>query len=165
MLLPSHLLATVAGCAILSRVRPLRRTEWLLALAFGVAIDLDHLLQIPAYVATHSWSDMTPAKIAAWGGAWQGFMHTPWALVTVVPACVAFRSLVPAAFWALHLVQDFVVARHLVVYGSATEWAIVGALLALVAALAVDDHRRHGKTSGLREHVLARVAMVLPRSR
>lgn len=162
-MLPSHLLATLLGCALLSLARPVSAREWMLALAFGVLIDLDHLLQVPVYVATHSMADMTPAAIMGWGGAWQGFMHTAWALALVVPACLWFRSLVPAAFWGLHMVQDFVVARHLVVFGSALEWAICAGLFALLALAIRLDHARHGAGAGFGEHVLARVAMVMPR--
>jgi hypothetical protein len=163
MMLPSHLLATLIVCALLALVRPMPRREWLLALAFGVVIDLDHLLQMPAYVATHGLAEMTPAAISAWGAAWQGFMHTPWALALVLPAVFVFRSPVPLVFWALHMVQDFVVARHLVVFGSPLEWAIDLALLGVLSALAWHDHTRHGRGASLRAHVLARVAMALPR--
>lgn len=163
MMFPSHLLATLIGCMLLSFVRPMSPRDWLLALGFGVAIDFDHLLQIPRYVATHGWSHLQPATILHWGGAWQGFMHTPWALLVVVPACFVFSSFIPAAFWGLHMVQDFVVARHFVVFGSPTEWAIIGVLGGILAALLALDHQRHGAGTGLKEHVFARIAMVLPR--
>lgn len=163
MMLPSHLLATLLACALLAHVRPLAPRDWLLALAFGVAIDLDHLLQLPAYVAAHGFEGLTPASMLRWGGAWQGLMHTPWALLLVVGACFAAWSWVPLAFWGLHMFQDFVVARHLVPFGSGLEWAIVGVLFAALVALLVHDHRAHGAGAGLREHALARVALVLPR--
>lgn len=160
---PSHLLATLVACSLLSLVRPMSPRDWILAIGFGVVIDLDHLLQFPQYIASHGWGQLQPATIARWGGEWQGFMHTPWALLVVVPACLIFGSLIPAAFWGLHMVQDFVVARHLVVFGSPTEWAIIGALGGILAALIALDHQRHGAGAGLKEHVFARVAMVLPR--
>lgn len=163
MMFPSHLLATLLGCALLALARPVAPKEWLLAIAFGVVIDLDHLLQLPQYVATHAWSDMTPADIARWGSEWQGFMHTPWALALVVPATFVFASWMPLAAWGLHMVLDFVVARHYVVFGSATEWAIIGTMLLALATLLVRDHRLHGAGAGLREHALARVAMVWTR--
>lgn len=161
-MLPSHLLATLLACALLALARPVAPKEWLLALLFGVAIDLDHLLQLPTYVATHGLADLRPAAILSWGSDWQGFLHTPWALMLVLPACFVFASWFPLAFWGLHMFQDFVIARHFVVFGSALEWMIVGALLASLAFLVVRDHRAHG-TGGLRDHVLARVAMVWSR--
>lgn len=162
MMFPSHLLATLLGCALLSMVRPLAPREWLLAILFGVVIDLDHLLQFPRYVAQNGWSALTPAAMLHWGAAWQGFMHTPWALLLVLPAMLLFGSWMPLAAWGLHMVLDFVVARHLVPFGGALEWAIVGAMLAILGALVLRDHRTHG-TAALHEHVLARVALVLPR--
>ena len=53
MMFQSHLLATLLGCALVGLVRPMDARAWTLALLFGVAIDLDHLLQIPTYAATH----------------------------------------------------------------------------------------------------------------
>lgn len=163
MMFPSHLLATLLVCAGISTFFPLSAKHWALALLFGVAIDLDHLIQIPAYVATHGFQSMTPGEIARWGGNWQGFMHTPWAVLLVIPACLLFASWMPAVAWSLHMFQDFVVATRWVVFGSAMEWAIVAILVALFAAVIVRDHRLHGSGSALREHVLARAAMVLPR--
>lgn len=163
MMFPSHLLATLLGCALFSLVRPLAPREWALALAFGVVIDLDHLLQLPRYVATHGWGDLTPAAISRWGGEWQGFMHAPWALLIVLPAMFVFGSWMPLAAWALHMALDFVVARHLVHFGGPLEYAIMAAMLAALVALAVRDHRMHGGAYDLREHVMARVAMVWAR--
>lgn len=154
---PSHLLGALLLGALISWARPLKPHEWLLALGFGVAIDLDHALQFPVYVASHGMAGLTPASMLTWGGAWQGFMHTPWALALVVPACMTYRTWVPAAFWLLHMFQDFVVARHYVAFGSATEWGIVLALLALVAALFVAEHRSHGAVAPFGRHVGARL--------
>ena len=163
MMFPSHLLATLLGCALLALVRPVSPREWLLAVSFGVLIDLDHVLQFPAYVATHGWSAATPAAMLEWGGAWQGFMHTPWALALVLPACFVFTSWFPLAFWGLHMVQDFVIARHLVRFGGPIEWAIDVALLAVLTMLVLRDHRAHGGGLALGQHVWTRVAMALPR--
>lgn len=160
MMLPSHLLATLLGCALIGLVRPVAPREWALALAFGVAIDLDHLLQIPAYVASHGWQALTPATMSHWGASWQGFFHTPWALAVVAPACLLFTSWFPLAFWGLHMVQDFVIARHFVHFGGPVEWMIVGVLAALLAVVVIRDHRLHGVGSGLAAHVFARVSML-----
>ena len=153
MMLPSHLLAAVLLGLVVSRWRRFSRKEWALALGFSVAIDIDHLLQVPAYVATHGTAGLRAATIVHWGPAWQGFMHTPWGLLLVVPACVAWRSWVPAVFWGLHMFQDFVVAARFVVFGSPTEFAIVGALAVVVGALLWDDHRRHGAGARFHHHV------------
>jgi hypothetical protein len=132
MMLPSHLLASLLLGLLLARSRPLEARDWLLALGFGVVIDLDHLLQLPAYVATHGTAALTPTAVLHWGGAWQGFMHTGWALLLVVPAMLVFRSWLPLVFWGLHMLQDFVVARHLVRFGGPIEWLIVALLAGAV---------------------------------
>lgn len=134
MMLPSHLLAAALLALLASRAwRPWTRTQWGLALGFGVVIDLDHALQLPAYLATMGTGALAPGTMLEWGGAWQGFLHTPWALLLVVPFMLMHRSVIPLAFWGLHMVQDFVIARHVVVWGSPTEWVIVAALAAALA--------------------------------
>ena len=161
MMFPSHLLGTLLVAGLVSLLwRPLAPRHWLLALGFGVVIDLDHLLQVPAYVAAHGLDGLTPATMLAWGGAWQGFMHTPWALALVAPAMLLFRSLAPLAFWGLHMFQDFVVARHLVPFGSALEWGVVAALAAAVAAVFWLEHRRHGAERPLARHVGATLGIL-----
>lgn len=163
MMFPSHLLATLLVCAGISFFLPLGPKHWALALLFGVVIDLDHLLQIPVYVATHGFAALTPGEITRWGANWQGFIHTPWALLVVLAACALFASWLPLVGWSLHMFQDFVIATRYVAFGSAMEWAIVGALASILAFIVVRDHQAHGGNAALREHVFARVAMVLPR--
>lgn len=131
-MLPSHLLASLLLGLLLARFRPFEARDWLLAVGFGVAIDADHLLQFPAYVATHGTAALTPTAMLHWGGAWQGFMHTGWALLLVLPAMLVFRSWLPLVFWGLHMVQDFVVARHYVHFGGVGEWVVVGAMAGLL---------------------------------
>lgn len=130
MMLPSHLLSVLAvGLAIgLLRGKSFRAREWALALGFGVVIDLDHLLAFPAYLAANGAAALNPSVGMHYGSAWQGFMHTPWALLVAVPALLWWRSWWPLAFWGLHMVQDFVIARHYVVFGSLSEWGIVALL-------------------------------------
>lgn len=155
MMLPSHLLGTVLLGLLVSRWRPLSPTEWLLALAFGVAIDLDHLLQIPAYVQANGLAALRPEPMSRWGSNWQGFMHTPWALAVVLGAAVLSKSWVPPVFWALHMVQDFVIARHLVHFGGTLEWGIVAALALVVAALLLLDHRLAPRSPRFVAHAVA----------
>lgn len=137
MMMPSHLLGALVLALLwgLVRGRSFGRAEWLLALGFGVVMDLDHFLAAPAYFLAHGAAGLAPATFFAHGAAWQGFMHTPWALALVVPAVVWWRSIIPAAFWGLHMFQDFVVASHWVVWGSPMEFAIVLALTLVAAGL------------------------------
>lgn len=160
MMFPSHLLATLLAGLLLAKVRPWDAKAWALAVGFGVVIDLDHLLQIPRYAATHGGvaSLAEVGEVMRWGADWQGFMHTPWAALVVLGACVVFASWAPAAFWGLHMFQDFVVAKHFVTFGGALEWAIVAALAALVLAVLAWDHRPHAHRVAFPGYVRERVA-------
>jgi hypothetical protein len=161
MMLPSHLLAALLLGLVISHWRRFTPKDWALALGFSVAIDLDHLLQLPVYIATHGAASLArPMEIVHWGEAWQGFMHTPWALILVAAGTVAWRSWVPLLFWGLHMFQDFVIATRFVVFGSPQEWVVVAALAALVAALFWYDHRRHGaREDRLHHHVARRLGL------
>ena len=156
MMLPSHFLAAVLLGLLASKWRAFTRQQWALALGFSVAIDLDHLVQVPAYLALHGVRNFSVTAMIHWGHAWQGFMHTPWALALVIPAMLVWRSWVPLVFWGLHMFQDFVIATRFVVFGSLMEWGVVAALLLVVAALLWDDHRRHGSGASFRAHVAGR---------
>ena len=154
MMLPSHLLATLLVGLVVSRWRQFSPGDWALALGFSVAIDLDHVLQAPAYLATHGGlRGLQAGTILRWGHDWQGFMHTWWALALVVPAMLLWRSWIPLAFWGLHMFQDFVIAARFVVFGSPEEFVIMAILGACVAALLWDDHRRHGAGARFHQHV------------
>lgn len=159
-MIQSHLLGAVVLGLLLSHARRFAPRDWALALAFAVAIDVDHLIQVPAYVITHGVSDLTPATIMHWGGAWQGFLHTPWALLVVLPAMFIWRSWIPLAFWGLHMFQDFVIATKFVHFGSAVElWIDVG-LVAVAAALFWFDHRTHAPARNYGRHVAATFGLV-----
>ena len=145
MMFPSHLLGTVLLGLLLSRVRPFSPRDWFIAVGFGVIIDLDHLLQLPAYVQANALASLHPANLGvlmSYGASWQGFMHKPIALLVVAAACVALSSALPLVFWGLHMFQDFVIATRFVVFGSPMEWAIIATLAGLVLALLWADHRR-----------------------
>lgn len=163
MMLPSHLLASLLVGLVLSQLRRFRPRDWFLAIGFGVAIDLDHLLQLRSFLLAHGGlGRMDASTVVHWGGSWQGFMHTPLALVLVIPAVLIFRSVVPAAFWLLHMFQDFVIARHYVVFGSPTEWAVDVALLAGVLGLLALDRWRHGSGAPLHLHAASLVGWTRP---
>lgn len=156
MMLPSHVLATILLATVVGLAwKRFTPTQWVLALSFGVVIDIDHLVQFPAYVAMNGTAALTPGAMLEWGSAWQGVMHTPWALILVIPVALLYRTAIPLAFWGLHMVQDFVIARHYVTWGGALEWAIV-ALLALGVVLALRaDHARHANGRPLGRHLAA----------
>lgn len=162
MMLPSHLGAALLLGLALSRFIPSwGGKEWILALGFGVVIDLDHLLNLPRFMLANPEKAFDVQAMVTWGAHWQGFMHTPWALLVVAGAAVLFRSWVPAVFWGLHMFQDFVVATRWVVFGSPTEWAIVGALYAALALLLLGDYLVTGRGTGFPGYVKERALLGL----
>lgn len=148
-MLPSHLAATLILGFLLARVVPWDARAWLLAIVFGVVIDIDHLLEVPRYlltqVPTHGMAALAPSAILQHGAAWQGIFHNPlWGSLIVVAASLLLWSWIPLVFWGLHMVLDFVVARHYVVFGSPTEFAVLAAMLAVLVPLALLHHRTFG---------------------
>ncbi|HWG91075.1 MAG TPA: hypothetical protein VNZ52_09540 [Candidatus Thermoplasmatota archaeon] len=141
MMLPAHLAATVLLGLVLARFMPMDTKAWLLALAFGVVIDLDHLIAVPRYLMTHPGGALDVSAALQWGAEWQGFMHTPWAILVVVAALVLTRSPIPLLFWALHMFQDFVVAKYWVRWGSPLEWLVTAGLVAAIGMLLYWEHR------------------------
>ena len=166
MMFPSHLLGTVLLGLLLSRIVPFQARDWVIALTFGVLIDLDHLLQIPAYIQANGLAALKPGEMAQWGGAWQGIMHKPVALALVGFASLALWSWLPLTFWGLHMFQDFVIARHFVTFGGPLEWAIIVALAGIVGLILVLDHRFTAPAGlSLRDHAAARfgiAALLIP---
>lgn len=156
MMFPSHLLATLLLGAALHRVRPMRPRDWQLAITFGVLMDLDHAARFPAFVAAEGWrAVLDPWHMLQWGNEWRGVMHEPMIGGAVaVGAAVVFRSAAPVAFWGLHMVQDFVVARHYVAFGSVEEWAIIGLLLTAALAVFLSEDRAG---ESLRTHWMRRL--------
>lgn len=160
MMFPSHLLGALLVGGLLSRARPFKPRDWQLALAFAVAIDLDHLVQVPAYLASHGVAGATPTAMLRWGDAWQGFMHDAlWGSLATLGAAVFFRSLVPVAFWLLHMFQDFVVATDYVDFGSLAEWVVIAALALAVGVVFAHDHRANGEGRAFHHHVAWRFGL------
>lgn len=178
MMLPSHLLGTLLVGLLVSRLAPFRPRDWALAVGFGVVIDLDHLLQIPAYVAANGLGALQPGEMLAWGGAWQGIMHDPTSAIWIVGgAMLIFRSVLPLLFWGLHMFQDFFIATRVVPFGSGLEWLVVAGLALAVVGLLWLDHRAAVAARDARDapapvafhhHALARIglaALIAPRGK
>ena len=161
MMLSTSLLATLIVGLLWSQWRRFDRRDWALAIGFAVLVDLDHLTQLPGYLATHGGvSGFHAATMLHWGMAWQGALHTWWALLLVIPASFIFRSTLPAVFWLLHMLLDFVVATRFVVWGSATEWILDAVLVVGVLALLRVDHIRRGNGTAFRIHVARALGLV-----
>jgi len=145
MMLPTHLAATLVGCLLLARWRGLDREGWTLALLFGVAIDVDHLLEVPAYLAA-AWparglAAFSPGALAGHGAGWHSIFHAPAFGLVVAAVAIGLRTAVPLAAWALHQTMDWAVGAG-VGFATPAEFALLAALLAALAFLARDHVRR-----------------------
>lgn len=103
MLTPTHF-AIVVFAAMLLR---LNRGEWLVALMFGVVIDVDHLFALPRYVEDNGWSAVLRQTWDDGSGLpWKSWFHYPMAAIVVGHLSVGWRFALPLSFWALHLGMD-----------------------------------------------------------
>lgn len=98
MTIISHLLATTLGVQALG----LRGREAVLAYAFGVAVDIDHVIKAPFYLRTVG---MRNEK----GYYWRSSLQEPVAFLWIVPLCLFLGTAVPALFFGIHLAMDYAV--------------------------------------------------------
>lgn len=135
MLTTTHLLAVVLIGLFLN----LNRDEWFVALTFGVAIDLDHVIAAPRYISANglgailrpSWDDGS-------GLPWRSLMHYPVAAFVVAPISVGWRYFVPLLFWSSHLGIDYLQSETLA-YSAPVETAFI---IACVAGIGLLVYRR-----------------------
>lgn len=98
MTIITHLLATTLGVNALG----LRGRNAVLAYAFGVAVDIDHLIKAPAYLRAVGLTNRR-------GYYWRSSLQEPVAFLWIVPVCVALGTVVPALFFGIHLLMDYAV--------------------------------------------------------
>lgn len=148
-MLPTHLAASLVLGLLLARTVGMDARAWMLALLFGVAIDVDHLFEVPAYLAVAVpekglLAAVSPAALLAHGGGWTSFFHEPPGAAVAASVALAFGTAVPAAFWLLHVGLDRLVARDVVPFAGPLEWALLVALAAVAHALARSELARDG---------------------
>jgi len=74
-----------------------------LAYAFGVAIDVDHLIKAPFYLKyVGGLKDER-------GYYWRSSLQEPVALLWIVPLCIFLHTWVPIPFFIAHLTMDYAV--------------------------------------------------------
>lgn len=154
MMLPTHLVATILLGLVLARVWPgWDARSWMLAIAFGVAIDIDHFAQVPGYLATQlpaqGLAALSPAALKAYGGGWSAFFHQPIGAAVVFAVAVALHDAVPVLAWSLHRGLDTLVGRGIVEFAGPVELLLLAVLAGLVAVLG-------------RQHVAARWPHLTP---
>lgn len=142
MLMPTHLLIT---CMLGQALGFSTFYEWGLALIFGVAIDLDHLIPLwklkyftPQYGFT---GKETPVIL-------HSVLNEPTGILLIAPLSFILGTSIPLFFWVLHIFLDLLViferrpfwpfSKKILRYGlfpagSTTEWILSLAGLSILA--------------------------------
>ena len=96
MTIITHILATTAVVQAMG----LRGREAVLAYAFGVAVDVDHVVKAPYYLKAIGLKDKR-------GYYWRSSLQEPVALLWIIPLSLFFGSLVPILFFLIHVAMDY----------------------------------------------------------
>jgi len=99
MTIVTHVLATTLGVQAFE----LHGSEAVLAYLFGVGVDVDHAVKLPFYLRAVGLKNRR-------GYYWRSSLQEPVALLWILPLCVLFRTVVPAAFFVVHLAMDYSVS-------------------------------------------------------
>jgi len=92
----THILATTLGVQAME----LHGRDAALAYAFGVGVDVDHVVKAPFYLRAVGLRDKR-------GYYWRSSLQEPVALLWIVPLCIFFGSVVPLVFFAIHIAMDY----------------------------------------------------------
>ena|SRR3989338_11596074 len=84
----THILVVAAGVQLLG----LEGLDAMWAYVFGVAVDLDHAVKVPAYINRIGWKRKKHYN-------WRTSLQEPVSLLWVVPFSIAVRSAVPSVFF------------------------------------------------------------------
>lgn len=96
MTIITHILATTAVVQAMG----LTGREAVLAYAFGVAVDVDHVVKAPYYLKAIGLKDKR-------GYYWRSSLQEPVAFLWVIPLAIALGTVVPVLFLAIHLAMDY----------------------------------------------------------
>lgn len=92
----THALATMLGVQAMD----LHGQDRVLAVAFGMGVDVDHAIKAPFYLKHVGLRDQR-------GYYWRSSLQEPVALLWIVPLCVFLGSVVPIIFFAIHVAMDY----------------------------------------------------------
>src|SRR5437667_12471258 len=95
----THFLATTLGVQAMG----LEGRDRVLAYAFGMGVDIDHVVKAPFYLRAVGLRDKR-------GYYWRSSLQEPVALLWIVPLCVFLGSVVPLLFFAIHVAMDYSVS-------------------------------------------------------
>jgi hypothetical protein len=96
MKIGTHFLATTLGVQALG----LAGQDRVLAYAFGMAVDVDHLVKLPFYLRAVGLHDKR-------GYYWRSSLQEPVALLWILPLCYFLGTAVPLLFFAIHVALDY----------------------------------------------------------
>lgn len=106
MTIVGHGLVTAAGVAILG----LSGSEVWLAAAFGIMVDADHILKLPAYLTKHQFP-ITHLLRGPYPKEryynWRTSIQEPVALLWIVPLSIYLGTAIPVLFFSTHLLLDY----------------------------------------------------------
>ena len=115
----THILATTAGVEALGLTGPER---WL-AYAFGVAIDIDHVVKLPFYLK------FAKGKGKQMGYYWRSSLQEPAGFLWIIPLSIYLGTFVPVLFYAIHLAMDYSVSFEKMPLYPYSTWVTRGWLL------------------------------------
>jgi hypothetical protein len=96
MTIATHFLATTLGVQTLG----LAGQDRVLAYAFGMAVDIDHVVKAPFYLRAVGLRDKR-------GYYWRSSLQEPVALLWIVPLCCFLGTIVPIIFFTMHVAMDY----------------------------------------------------------
>ena len=96
MTIVTHVLATTLGV----RAMKLTGSDAVLAYAFGVGVDIDHVIKAPFYLRT-------VGRRRQLGYYWRTSLQEPVGLLWIIPLCFFLGTWVPALFFLIHLAMDY----------------------------------------------------------
>lgn len=98
MTIISHLLLT----GLIAKTMGLTGNDLIYAYSFGILPDLDHIIKIPSYIKDNGFKIVRRYP-------WRTFLQEPVMLLPVLIFCYFVGTWVPAIFFSLHLLLDYLV--------------------------------------------------------
>ena len=115
----THILVTTVGVKALQ----LHGGDVALAYAFGVAIDIDHVLKLPYYLKAVGLEEKQL------GYYWRSSLQEPVGFFWIVPLCFFLGTYIPALFYFLHLCLDYSVRFEKMPLYPYSKWVARGWLI------------------------------------
>lgn len=98
MTLITHVLATTLGVEVFK----LHGRNAVLAYAFGVGVDIDHLIKAPFYLRLVGLQRKKEYY-------WRSSLQEPVALLWIIPLALFLQTWVPVVFFMIHVAMDYLV--------------------------------------------------------